>query len=199
MLPSTLPSTLRAAAFAALAFFVLLAGCNKDGGEPASEDHSGSMAASEGALPPPENEADRVLASIIGHFETINAAMDRIDDEESAKKQVPGIEKVVSKLHVSLTDGQNLDPEERGRSTEKYRDRLDAQTQRFSRNIGRLMTIPGASAPVIAVLESMPNLEPASGTPHHIDLSKPPQAPGGSGDAGHEGHDHEAGHEGHDH
>ncbi|MCA9727124.1 MAG: hypothetical protein KC729_05525 [Candidatus Eisenbacteria bacterium] len=168
----------------------VLAGCGKD-----KPDGGASQAESTSSVPKPENDADRVLADIIGHFQALNYSMTRISDEKTAHEQVPEVKRIVDELHKSLLEGQQLPPEEKAKSTTRYQEFLDAQTQEFSRNIGRLMTIQGASAPIIQILESMPSIEPdAASTPSHIDLSNPPQGDdGGTGDQssdGGDGHGH---------
>ena len=165
----------------------IIAGCGKEKQDDAAQ--TGTEASS--TLPAPQNEADRVLANLIGHFEALNSIMSRIDDEESARIQVSEVQRIVDQLHVTLLRGQALEPDEKAEATARYQEQLDEQTQRFSRNLGRLTTIPGASAPIIEVLESMPGVEPAgAGEPqpsNRIDLANPPgpsdSVPGAGGES----------------
>lgn len=178
------------ALLAAVSFLMTFsAGC---GGEDAPEAVEQSAPSPTSSLPTPANESDRVIANIVRHFEALNAVFARITDEQSAKQQVPEVKRLVDELHLTLVKGQALDPAEKDQSTARYQTHLDQQTQRFSENLGRLMTIPGASAPIVEVLESMPGIEPAgSGTPSHghIDLATPPDTQEAEQE-GHEGHDH---------
>jgi hypothetical protein len=189
---------------AAVAAAVILIGSGGCGGKEAPEETPEVETSSSSTLSAPENEADRVIVNIVGHFEALNSILTRIQDEESAKRQVPEVKRLVDELHVTLVKGTTLDPDQKAQATLRYQSQLDAETQAFSENLGRLMTIPGASAPIIEVLESMPGLEPEGSSaqpPDHIDLANPPghdhEGHDHEGES-HEGHDHEAG-EGHDH
>lgn len=198
----------------AVAVGVIWIGSGGCGGKETQEETPEAETSASSTLPAPENEADRVITNIVGHFEALNSVLTRVQDEESAKRQVPEVKRLVDELHATLVKGTNLDPSQKAQASVRYQTQLDAQTQAFSENLGRLMTIPGASAPIIEVLESMPGLEPDGSSAHppdHIDLANPPgQDHGGHDHEGesHEGHDHEEGeghddetgdHEGHDH
>lgn len=134
-------------------------------------------------LPAPAGPADEALGQIIVEFVSINEILGRVTSEETANAEIPALRQVIDRLSASLLVAQNLPDGEKERSRERYRERLDEETIKFSQNIGRIMQVPGAAPPVMNVLESMTGLSAAQ--------------PGTQADP-HAGHDHGPG-EGHDH